>query len=867
MPFGKVKGQILWPNFTFSQTSSDLCTGYVDFAITSPNPVLNTFNYLYKVNNVAVGEYGDQFSFSPNQNGSVITYNITCVIDNGNGYTTTHGPFYVSSIAGLYIKKDATIINSCLGNPTLDASINGAVLANSYTGNILWYLYDPSTHISTQVGSQTQYLNLSGLSNGTHYYYYTNSANGCTVQSGMYQVYVIKSITITANNANLEPGTVLTLSSANITTPPLYLSLQWYRNGVMIPGATTTSYTANWPGTYYLGEPNPGNCAGMLSNSIVITCDPIGIVIKSNYTFQTGTTNLSGYLKFDGTVTIPAGAVVNINNAKVHMTSCAEIIVDNNSNLNQTGGRLNISNSTISGCAAWQWIKIIGNSGIGNPVQNGLLSLSSTEVRDASMAIYTLNGGTVNISSSILENNKSHMAIVNCPNVTSSIANTTLSYLNAGATCNIGNIYPLVNGINGGTTKMVYLYNSSGITFSNSTFELKELKTIMGGALSSTPNAIETYNCNKSVNANYSFNLQSCVFKGNFFQMVYSSLCEMPLINGTTNMNYNIEGNFTNVFVFDRCTKPSITDQKMHPGSSGQTYYRGILSYQSDGLYFYNNIVDGFDRGLEFYQQIASSNKTTIGHNAFINNDYGVVIAPEVFPVGNNGNPNPNYNYYNNQRNVLLNCNKFYDCNWGVVGVGNIITQSTLNNNNNDDWDCFFTSNAGGNNYSKKADVAWYDYDNINNAVRQIEIYYDQTNYPLTFSAQSINLDGNTASKNNYCNTYIDQRQATGQGCRGSFKTDPVPPKMNKADSIINEVTIYPNPFSGRFTISSTLSTATNYILYDITGKVIYQGIINGSGEFQIDATMLPLGCYLLKLTDAVTGKSIQSNKLVKINE
>ena len=66
---------------------------------------------------------------------------------------------------------------------------------------------------------------------------------------------------------------------------------------------------------------------------------------------------------------------------------------------------------------------------------------------------------------------------------------------------------------------------------------------------------------------------------------------------------------------------------------------------------------------------------------------------------------------------------------------------------------------------------------------------------------KSLPLDGNSVTSNNFKN-YIIENQINNQGCRNSFKTDPLPPKINPADSLIDDIIIYPNPFSNKITIN-----------------------------------------------------------------
>ncbi|MBN4062316.1 gliding motility-associated C-terminal domain-containing protein [Bacteroidales bacterium AH-315-I05] len=85
----------------------------------------------------------------------------------------------------------------------------------------------------------------------------------------------------------------------------------------------------------------------------------------------------------EGTLTIPAGAKLNINNSEIKFEEGASIVVER-------GGKLHINNSTLSGCgqALWGAIEVRGDaSKKQTPSNQGILRLHNSVIRDASIGI------------------------------------------------------------------------------------------------------------------------------------------------------------------------------------------------------------------------------------------------------------------------------------------------------------------------------------------------------------------------------------------------------------------------------------------------------------------------------------------------
>jgi hypothetical protein len=70
---------------------------------------------------------------------------------------------------------------------------------------------------------------------------------------------------------------------------------------------------------------------------------------------------------------------------------------------------------------------------------------------------------------------------------------------------------------------------------------------------------------------------------------------------------------------------------------------------------------------------------------------------------------------------------------------------------------------------------------------------------------------------------------------------------------------VYPNPTKDAVSIQLNLGIDKNYIITNIEGKRMSEGVIN-SNDFKVDLTEFPKGVYYLNLVDA----SVGAIKLVK---
>jgi hypothetical protein len=69
-------------------------------------------------------------------------------------------------------------------------------------------------------------------------------------------------------------------------------------------------------------------------------------------------------------------------------------------------------------------------------------------------------------------------------------------------------------------------------------------------------------------------------------------------------------------------------------------------------------------------------------------------------------------------------------------------------------------------------------------------------------------------------------------------------------------ISVYPNPSSGRWTLSNPALTITKVLLFSIDGKLLEEVEPKGDGVVVIDASLYPAGLYLAKVI-TTTGEEV----------
>jgi Secretion system C-terminal sorting domain len=80
--------------------------------------------------------------------------------------------------------------------------------------------------------------------------------------------------------------------------------------------------------------------------------------------------------------------------------------------------------------------------------------------------------------------------------------------------------------------------------------------------------------------------------------------------------------------------------------------------------------------------------------------------------------------------------------------------------------------------------------------------------------------------------------------------------------NIENNITIYPNPTNGKFTLFSKQSKIINIQISNISGNIIYSNQNINKYTVNIDISDAEQGIYLMKITDE---NSISTSKIIKL--
>jgi len=249
------------PNGSISPSTANLCTGDSVILVTSGG-----VSYQWYRNGSAISG-ATSASYKAKQSG---TY--TVEITNSNGCKAMSSNQAVVSItnapSGSISPPNVTICSG--GSATLTAT--GGVSYQWYKDGVLINGATSATHNVTQPGTYSaDIINASGCK-GTS----TNSAV-VVVGSAPTSAITPASGQLCGNNASV----VLTIGGGT--------TYQWYRNGVVINGATFSTYTVTTAGTYSATIIS-GTCSGQSSNQVTVTQGsiPTGSISPSTATICTG---------------------------------------------------------------------------------------------------------------------------------------------------------------------------------------------------------------------------------------------------------------------------------------------------------------------------------------------------------------------------------------------------------------------------------------------------------------------------------------------------------------------------------------------------------------------------------------------------
>ncbi len=739
-----------------------------------------------------------------------------------------------------------------------DKSPNVTISSNSPTNNFLCpgtsvILSGPSTPPQTYTWYQNG-ISVAGPSGTYNYtlstigdYYFTATTPGTPFTCPSQTIHIK---TPPALVANAVP-TVSISNDAQLFFTSYSHQISVYLNGNFQGYLSGTVYSATSNGYYSFTAIDPCSGKTVASNTIKVApaCSTYTgsgpasgghnaydyntyATTAANFSASYGTTNyiepIGGPYKdyyFGVKLEISGTGTVNISGANIIMGECTEIEVD-------PGATLVLDGVTITGCTQWKGIQVDG-------VQNynkvgrlsgsfGTLNMMSSTISDALNAVYSQHGGTVQINGSVFVNNVNHIFFDAYNYNHNSAVNGQSTFGNL--VTQIVTCSPLVTPSYVNNWHMVYMENVGGITFNvNNYFHASDCNQNSYG--------VEGCNLNVGTISTYTVDLDGNDFDG-------------PFNAGISNIFYN--------------TGTSGTSNGMQ--ITGNTFgTRGISLHPISGILFNNadncivqgtNIFKNMINGMEFYQDISGGGPlgVTLSHNDFEYNTYGLVVAPDQYPITNMpGNLSPN------SINLVTSCNKFIYNTIGFIGNGNLVDQGATSTDAGNNFNSTTTTNTCpcSSGLNTCADILWIGTNPFTNYYMH-NLYSPYVNTALipgcALSSVEINGFSQTASVN--LNVIVNSGISTLSPCWNVF--DPSP----KITDLTYKLQLYPNPNNGNFTVGlSDVYDLTGYTieLWDILGRRLQSQLIVALPNVEVNATDLAAGAYTVRLIDP-TGKAYSTH-------
>lgn len=301
---------------------------------------------------------------------------------------------------------------------TLSVGFSGSTLTatgSGCTGPATYTFVNSTTGQTLQSGSSNT---LSNVGDGT--YTVTLSCGGCVKT----EVEVVNTGCLVSGTATLSGSCNLLVSSVNNCAS---YTLQWYKDGVLIPGATSASYTATGVGIYYAVINCVGCSGGVQTNQVNVTsCNTCSASVNINrsgctltavvnncggtpsYLWSTGATTQSINAGTDGTYSVTvSGCCQGLNDSEV-VTGCSNPCTSFNWTHNAPSSICKPNSATITaspsgGASPYTYNWKIGTTTVGtsqsytlnsNSFSDGILTLIGT-VTDANGC---QNAKTININ-------------------------------------------------------------------------------------------------------------------------------------------------------------------------------------------------------------------------------------------------------------------------------------------------------------------------------------------------------------------------------------------------------------------------------------------------------------------------------------
>ncbi len=725
--------------------------------------------------------------------------------------------------------------------------LNYGLLGANYSA-IDWYSCTNTAYAGAAYTGQTaiSYLGSSVPSAGTYYFFYDAIPNGINpaCSSGVYTVHY-SICDITPRGSSIALNTQLDVDG----NPANFSNYQWYRNGTMIPGATSSSHTATLPGSYTLKMDNL-YCVSVESSPAHVGCPTSPtIVFPANTIFSTGPHTFTGDIRLNGDFTVPAGSEITFQNATVEIAggNCTKGVINPNTS-NGNGGKLILDNCILFTCNSqkkWKGLEIFGDVSGTRNVKDGLLeSLNSSRLMDADIGVFATDEGYLNLADLTFESNRCHIVLEDNP-LTGGCGDNIYSYLMDNGTSICSGNGTSFTSSNAGIDRYIYMENSGGIIMNDCIFRGTKL----------TANdlyAIETYNCSQILE------IGGGAMQDDFDKGIYLENCDAFNIGGM-----QISGHITTGIHINGGSNHNIWNGNTLSYAGVGSSTTGILLNQSQDDLITTSYIGGYKNGIEIYSNTTSANiKVTecgIGPNT-----YGIVIAPDCHPVTGGCNNSTNYSVL---KDITISCNRILFNDYGIIGVGKMNNQGTSTT----DWSNRFcdgsTANDQCHDYSSsfKADVVWWN-DFANSAVKGFTVRLDEGNHGNTgllgtyprdlkdLGAYTLALDGATISLSGGAGTYKNTDQfhplpTSGNSCNyycSSTHFD----KMDSNELLSQQnlktiISPYPNPaFSYvSFTGVESNSHITLYEVFDIMGRLVLKGN-TATHPFSIPIEHLNSGVY-----------------------
>jgi hypothetical protein len=744
--------------------------------------------------------------------------------------------------------------------------------------NYKWYKKPSGTVLSTN-------SNYYAPSQGTYYFVATlNNALGCSETSADIVVTDPPALEITSSNpvgCGTSSSVTLTVASpgSNYYGTSYGPAYYWYKDGNLISGASASnsySLTVSFPsgtGAFGYYQAKSAGCTGLVASNIIKIGYPCTIfnpgtsgctscwkapscsytTWNSSYSFPTGgstPTLVSGPIYIDGTVRIPAGANINCTDCEFYAGSCAKIIIEKGSG-GLPGGKLTLmsalTGTSLESCDHWQGIEVDGDGTSGKPSPNhGQLVISGASrlpvvIKDADCGVYSKDGGDIQIDYASFSYNKTHLAIeaYNYDHH-ANITNSFFGPLNTFTSCS--NSYSPGNSNSNGDKPMVYIHGAGGISIGG---------TSAGNIFQNTQPQIQTSGI-EAWNTIKPAGIGIVAAENNFIDNMNTGFYANGTLGGGTGIElyHNNFGDPTgNVNAINGVIFKDVSGCQV--GDYG--------TYGLNNFYYLTN-------GMQFYSSSSSAATTKLYHNDFEYNQYGLVVAPDIFPITATAGSGT-INTGTNSINLAIKCNKFMNNHgYGIVGCGNLIDQGIFTGSptTNDDAENNFNGiyvdpvsgtvvNATNPSTNTFSDIIWIGYDVIN-PVKYFYAYpfdYSGIQYsptaPNNTTSSSININYQSkGGSQNFISTGIEV--VAGSSCLGSWKRDPL--KIKNGNELNSSITIFPNPSTSHFTVKVlTEEINCDYTLeiWDLTGRRI---LVQKYDQklIEIDGSAWTPGTYFLRL-------------------